>query len=114
MPLLVVPLRLISNNITIIKLDFRNFLTQYILQFSEMHNSEMHNVAVSLWPINYMLSYCGCRQFVIFQIITCKFCHLCLVRLLLHRIGNLLEYVAVLYLTSVCRLLSVRGREGRA
>ena len=35
-----------------------------------------------------------------------------LVPLLLHRIGKLLAYVAALFVTSVCRLLSVRGREG--
>ena len=36
-----------------------------------------------------------------------------LVLLLLHGIGNLLAYVVALYVTSVCRLLSVRVREGR-
>ena len=33
------------------------------------------------------------------------------VPLLLHRIGNLLAYVAALFVTSFCRLLTVRGRE---
>ena len=37
--------------------------------------------------------------------------YLYLVPLLLHRIGNLLAYVAALFATSVCRLLSVLGRE---
>ena len=40
--------------------------------------------------------------------------YLCLVPLLLHGIGNLLAYVAVLFVTKVCLLLSVCGREGRA
>ena len=40
--------------------------------------------------------------------------YLYLLPLLLHSIGNLLAYVAALLVTSVCRLLSVRGREGRA
>ena len=40
--------------------------------------------------------------------------YLYLVPLLLHGIGNLLAFVAALFVTSVCPLLSVRGREGRA
>ena len=40
--------------------------------------------------------------------------YLFLAPLLLHRIANLLAYVAALRVTSVCRLLSVHGREGRA
>ena len=40
--------------------------------------------------------------------------YLCLVPFLLHRIPNLLAYVAAFFVTSVCLLLSVRGREVRA
>ena len=40
--------------------------------------------------------------------------NLCFMPLLLHNIGILLAYVAVLFVISVYRLLSVRDREGRA
>ena len=38
---------------------------------------------------------------------SCNWCHFCC-------IANLLAYVAALFVTSVCRLLGVCGREGRA
>ena len=53
-----------------------------------------------------MQSLCVCLQFVIFQIINCK--TVCLY-LVLNRIGNLLAYVAAIFVTSVCRLLSLSG-----
>ena len=53
-----------------------------------------------------------CLQFDVFQFITGKNCiHLYLVPLLLHSIGNLLAYLAASFVTSVYRLLCVRGRE---
>ena len=39
------------------------------------------------------------------------FFFLYLVSLLLHGVGNLLAFVAALFVTSVCQLLSVRGRK---
>ena len=39
--------------------------------------------------------------------------YLYLLPILLHRIGNLLAYVAASFVTSVCRLLRVRGQAGQ-
>ena len=42
-----------------------------------------------------------------------KCVHFYLVTLLLNRIGDLLAYVAAMFVTSVCRFLFVAEREGR-
>ena len=61
-----------------------------------------------------MQNKCGCLQFFIFKTFFAKLCRLYLVPLLLNSIGKLLAYIAALFVNSVNRLLSVRGREGRA
>ena len=50
-------------------------------------------------------------SFLYSKILLAKLCLCVFDATLLHSIGNLLAYVAVLYASSFCRLLSVRGRE---
>ena len=91
----------VSNNIKMKKKVIRNFLTQYISQFFEMHSL-------------YIMWLCALR------FVTCKvsvyynpnyylqsWVYLYLMRFLLNGTGNLLAYVAALFVTSVCRLPSL-------
>ena len=56
---------------------------------------------------------CGCAQFVMIQVISCKivstyiWCHL------LYRNDNLRAYVAALFITTVIKLLRARGADER-
>ena len=63
-----------------------------------------------------MQSKCGLDAFnlIYSNLLLAKLCLFVFGAILLHRIGNLLAYVAALFVTSVCRLLSIRGRECRA
>ena len=76
---------------------------------------EMHNLDI-MWFSNllhaklcWMPSVCYISNYYLQNCVI-----LCLVPLLLRVIGNLLAYVAALFVTSVCRLLSVLGREDKA
>ena len=66
----------------------------------------------------YAFQFCTCKVRVdAFSLLYSKLLFAkssCLVPILLHRIGNLLAYVAALYVSSICLLLSVRGPEGKA
>ena len=60
-----------------------------------------------------MQSEYGCLQLIKFQIIECQIVFLCLVPLLSHHMGNLLAYVAVLFVLSVSELSRARGADMR-
>ena len=81
--------------------------TQYISQLFEMHN------LLIMW--RYALRFVTCKvsvdAFSLFysKLLSAKLSLFVMVRLLLNCIGKLLAYVAALFVTSVCKLLSLRG-----
>ena len=86
----------VSNNITIIKTRFQNFFNSLYLAFFHL---------ALCFPIYYMQTWRGWLQLVIVKIVA---------RLCLFLFGNLFAYVAALFVTSVCRLLTIGRRENRA
>ena len=83
----------------------RYFPTQNISQFFQIHNLYlMWLYALRLFLHAKLISVCFIQNYYL-QICV----YLYLVPLLLNGIGNLLAYVAVFFVTSVCRLLSLRG-----
>ena len=85
-------------------MDFRNFLTQYILQFFEMRNLYI------MWP--YVLRFILCK--IIVDAFSWLYSKLLMAKLSVfvfgaESLGNSLAFVAALFVTSVCRLLSLSG-----
>ena len=66
--------------------------------------SNLLHAKLAWMPSVYYIPNCYMQKCVYFYLVT----------LLLNRIGDLLAYVAAIFVTSVCRFLTVRGREGRA